>query len=428
MPTVYVAMSADILHPGHVNILTEARRLGEVTVGLLTDEAIATYKRLPLMTYEERRAVVTEIKGVARVVPQTTLDYVPNLQAMRPDFVVHGDDWTTGVQAPIRQRVIETLAAWGGQLIEPPYTPGISSTRLHGTLREIGMTPEIRMRQLGRLLGVRPYIRFLEAHNGLSGLVVEHSQAERDGVPQHFDGIWLSSLTDSTAKGRPDIEYVDLTSRTATLQEILEVTTKPIIYDGDTGGIIEHFPLRVRTLERLGISAIIVEDKIGPKRNSLFGTDVEQTQDHPGHFAAKIAAGKHAQITDDFMIIARIESLVLEAGLDDACERAEHYLQAGADGLMIHSKNRDPSDVLAFLEAFKGRTTLVVVPTAYSQVHEDDLADAGANVVIYANHLLRSAYPAMLETASMILAHGRAEEADKRCLPIAEVLELIPGN
>lgn len=427
-PSVYVAMSADVVHPGHINIINEARKLGRVIVGLLTDEAIASYKRLPLMTYDERRAVVAELKGVDEVVPQHTLDYVENLQALRPDYVVHGDDWKTGVQAPVRQRVIDTLAEWGGQLVEPKYTEGISSTRVHQSLREIGTTPDIRRRILRRLLAVRPLIRFMEAHSGLTGLIVEHTTAERDGIPVAFDGLWLSSLTDSTRKGRPDTEYVDLTSRLTTVEEILEVTTKPIIYDADTGGLPEHFAMRVKTLERLGISAVIVEDKIGPKRNSLYGADVGQTQDIPEAFGEKIAAGKAAQTTDEFMVIARIESLVLGAGVDDAINRGKIYLDHGADGLMIHASQTDPSQVFEVLREFKGETPLVVVPTAFSHVTEAELAEAGANIVIYANHLLRAAYPAMVQVAQSVLEHGRALEAEEHCLPIKDVLSLIPGN
>jgi phosphoenolpyruvate phosphomutase len=428
-PLVYVAMSADIMHPGHVNIIEEARRLGSVTVGLLTDEAIASYKRLPLMTYEERKAVVEQLRGVDRVVPQETLDYVPNLERYRPDFVVHGDDWKEGVQAPVRQRVIETLERIGGRLVEPAYTPGISSTRVHETLKQIGTTPEIRRRQLKRQLAVRSPARFMEAHNGLSGLIVEHTSAEGpDGRVGEFDGMWLSSLTDSTVKGRPDTEYVDLTSRLNTLQEILEITTKPVIYDGDTGGLPEHFALRVKTLERLGVSAVVIEDKVGAKRNSLFGPGVEQTQDEPSAFAEKISLGKAAQATDDFQIVARIESLVLGKEPADAIRRGEVYLEAGADGLLIHEGSSDPANLFEVMGHFKGRAPIVVVPSAYPQVSESELAEAGARIVIYANHLLRSAYPAMVATAISILTYGRAWEVEQDCLPISAALELIPGN
>jgi phosphoenolpyruvate phosphomutase len=431
MPTVYTAISADLVHPGIMNVIKVARELGELTVGLLTDEAIASHKRLPLLTWEQRREVVEQIVGVARVIPQTTWDYVPVLRRLRPDFVVHGDDWRSGWQAPVRQRVVDALAEWGGRLIEPPYTPGLSSSRLAGLLREIATTSEVRVRQLRRLLAAKPLVRALEAHNGLTGLIVETAEVERDGAPRHFDALWLSSLTDATAKGRPDIEYVDLTSRTATILDLLEVTTKPIIFDGDTGGIPEHFALSVKTLERLGVSAVIIEDKVGLKRNSLYGNDVPQTQDDAGAFARKIRAGKDAQSGTDFMIIARIESLILEKGVADAVARARAYIDAGADGIMIHSRRKDTAELLAFCEEYRGfgaEVPLVVVPTAFSHMREEDLHRAGARVVIYANHLLRSAYPAMRRTAESILRHGRAAEAESECLSIDEVLALIPGG
>ena len=430
-PTVYVAMSADILHPGHINVLRVARELGEVTIGLLTDAAIASYKRLPYMSYEQRLGVISELSGVARVVPQETLDYVPNLRKLRPDYVVHGTDWRTGVQAATRQRVIETLAEWGGQLVEPEYTPGISSTQLTTAVSEIGTTPEIRLQRFRRLLAAKPLVRVLEAHNGLTGLIAEQTTVEQNGRMEEFDAVWVSSLTDSTAKGRPDIEYVDLTSRLRTIEEILEVTTKPMILDGDTGGISEHFVFQVRTLERLGVSAVIIEDKIGPKRNSLLGMTVEQVQDDPSHFAEKIRAGKEAQVTDDFAIVARIESMILGAGVDDALRRAEAYVEAGADCVMPHSREAKATDLFAFAEAYRARgleAPLVAVPSAYPQVAEAELVERGFRIVIYANHLLRAAYPAMHRTAEAILRHGRALEAEEHCLPIDDVLSLVPGG
>jgi len=427
--TAYVAMSADLIHPGHLNIIRRARELGTVTVGLLTDQAIAGYKRLPYMTFEQRKEIVEGLKGVAQVVPQETLDYVPNLLKLKPDYVIHGDDWKTGVQRETRERVVQALSQWGGQLIEPPYTGGISSTQLNRMVREVGTTPEARMQRLRRLLSAKPLVRVLEAHNGLTGLIVENAFVMRDEESREFDAMWLSSLTDSTAKGKPDIECVDLTSRLNTLNDILEVTTKPIIYDGDTGGIPEHFVFMVRSLERLGVSAVIVEDKTGLKRNSLFGTEVRQQQDAIENVARKISAGKQAQITDSFMIIARIESLILKAGMDDALERARAYIDAGADGIMIHSKEKTPDEIFRFCEQYKGfdrMAPLVVVPSTYSQVTEGELVDAGARIVIYANQLLRSAYPAMYEIAQCILENGRALEADKQCLPIKEIISLIP--
>jgi phosphoenolpyruvate phosphomutase len=422
-------MSADLLHPGHLNILATAREHGTVIVGLLTDAAIATYKRLPHMTFEQRRLVVEAIKGVDRVVPQETLDYEPNLRELRPDYVVHGDDWKEGVQKATRARVIEVLAEWGGELIEVPYTQGVSSTQLIAAARHQGTTPGIRMSRLRRLLAAKPLLRFMEAHNGLTGLVVENARIEEGSTAREFDGMWLSSLTDSTAKGKPDIEAVDVTSRMQTLNEIVEVTTKPIVYDGDTGGLPEHFAFTVRTLERFGVSAVIIEDKVGLKKNSLFGTTVLQAQATIDDFCHKIRAGKRAQVTDELMIIARIESFILDMGLEDAMERAAAYIEAGADGIMIHSRRTEESEVFSFFDAYQKlprRVPLVAVPSSYNRVTEEQLRERGVDVVIYANHLLRAAYPAMVETAESILRHGRSLEADARLLSIKDVLRLIP--
>lgn len=431
MKKVYVGMSADLIHPGHLNIINEAKKLGRVTVGLLTDKAIASYKRLPYLTFDQRKIIVENIKGVDEVIPQETLDYVPNLKMLKPDFVVHGDDWKTGVQKQTREKVIETLNEWGGKLVEVEYTKGISSTQLNKSLKEIGTTPEIRMKRLRRLLEVKPIVRLIEAHNGLTGLLVENLQVNINNSPKEFDGMWLSSLTDSSAKGKPDIEAVDVTARMQTLNDIVEVTTKPIIYDGDTGGRPEHFVFTVKTLERLGVSAVIIEDKVGLKKNSLFGTDVDQTQDTIENFSHKISAGKKAQITNDFMIIARVESLILQKGVEDALTRAKAYIEAGADGIMIHSKEKKPDEILEFCNSFKKfekRVPLVAVPSSYNIIYEKELMDAGVNIVIYANQLLRSAYPAMLETAKSILENERSFEADNNMMPISEILNLIPGG
>lgn len=431
MATVYVAMSADLIHPGHINILSVARELGDVTIGLLTDEAIASYKRLPHMSYDQRLAVVSALAGVTRVVPQHTLDYVPNLRELRPDFVVHGTDWRSGVQSKTRERVIAALDEWGGELIEPDYTEGISSTQLNMAVREIGTTPEVRMQRFRRLLASKPTVRVIEAHNGLTGLIAEHTVVESDGHSREFDAMWISSLTDSTAKGRPDIEYVDITSRASTIESILEVTTKPIILDADSGGIVEHFVLHVRTLERLGVSAVIIEDKVGLKKNSLFGTDVEQTQDDPRRFAEKIHAAKSAQITSEFAVIARTESMILGKGVDDALDRAVKYIEAGADAIMPHCKDEDPANLFEFAKryaALDSRIPLVSVPSAYPQVTETELRERGFQIVIYANHLLRAAYPAMVDTAQSILANERALEASDKLMSIRDILTLIPGG
>ena len=427
---VYIGMSADLIHQGHLNIMHEGLKLGEVTIGLLTDEAIAGYKRLPLIAFNERKLIVENLKGVAKVIPQNTLDYVPNLIELKPDFVVHGDDWKTGVQKEVRQRVIDTLAEWGGELVEPNYTEGISSTDLISAVKAQGITPGKRMKTLRRLIGVKPIVRILEAHNGLTGLIAEKTQIIKDGRTIEFDGIWESSLTDSTAKGKPDTELVDFSSRFSTIEEILEVTTKPMIVDGDTGGRIDHFKFRVKTLERLGVSAIIIEDKIGDKRNSLFGTTVPQEQDSIDHFSQKISEGKKSQVTEDFMIIARVESLILQKGMDDALLRTKAYIKAGADGIMIHSKNKDGKEIIEFCNHFKkfaNRVPLIVVPSTYAHMTENELQDLGANVVIYANHLLRSAYPAMVNTAQSLLENSRGMEASNDyCMSIKEIITLIP--
>jgi len=429
--TVYVGMSADLIHPGHLNILERAAELGDVTVGLLTDRAIASYKRLPHLTYEQREAVVRSLRTVHRVVPQETLDYVDNLRRYRPDYVVHGDDWRSGVQRKTRQRVIDALAEWGGELVEPTYTDGISSTQLNEAVKQVGTTPNVRLSRLRRLLDSKDLVRILEAHNGLTGLLIENSSAERNGVKVEFDGMWSSSLTDSTARGKPDIEAVDISSRLQTINELFEVTTKPLIFDGDTGGKPEHFAFTVRSLERLGVSAVIVEDKEGLKRNSLFGTDVAQTQSSIEDFSFRLHTGKEAQITDDFMIIARIESLILGQGVKDALTRAEAYLAAGADGIMIHSRESSPDEVFEFAEgyaSFGADAPLVAVPTSYHTVTEDELAERGFNVVIYANHMIRAAYPQMAKTATTILEHGRATEAEPLLSSIKDALAIIPEN
>jgi phosphoenolpyruvate mutase len=427
---VYIGMSADLIHQGHLNVIAEGCKLGQVIIGLLTDEAIASYKRLPLIAFNERKLIVENLKRVEKVVPQTSLDYVSNLKAIKPDYVVHGDDWKTGIQKEIRQRVIDTLAEWGGVLVEPKYTEGISSTDLISAVKAQGITPGKRMRTLRRLINIKPIVRILEAHNGLTGLIVEKTSINKDGKNIEFDGIWESSLTDSTAKGKPDTELVDFSSRFSTIEEILEVTTKPIIVDGDTGGRLDHFKFRVKTLERLGVSAIIIEDKVGDKRNSLFGTTVPQQQDSIEHFSQKIHEGKQSQITEDFMIIARVESLILKKGMADALKRAEAYIAAGADGIMIHSKEKDGKEIIEFCENFQKfemKVPLIVVPSTYSHMTESELQDLGISVIIYANHLLRSAYPSMINAAQSILENSRSQEAsDEYCMSIKDIITLIP--
>jgi len=432
MKKVYIAMSADFIHHGHINIIEKARSLGEVTVGLLTDKAISEHKRSPYLNFNQRKKIISNIGGIKKVISQDTRSYEKNLKLIKPDFVVHGDDWKKGFRKNVRSQVIDLLDKWGGKLIEIPYTEGVSGTKMNEYLRSIGITPDIRRSQLRRLIESKKIVRIIEAHNGLTGLVAENVKFEDEKSSREFDGMWASSLTDSTSKGKPDIEAVDLTSRLTNINDLMEVTTKPIIYDGDTGGKIEHFSFTVKTLERLGVSAIIIEDKIGLKKNSLFGTDVEQKQDNIQNFCEKIKAGNKAKITSDFMIIARIESLILKNGLDDAIKRANAYIKSGADGIMIHSKEKEFTEIKLFLKKynrFKEKVPIVVVPSTYSHIKEKELIANGVNIVIYANQLLRSAYPAMKNTAKLILKHERSLEAtEKYCMPIKEILTLVSGE
>lgn len=429
MKTVYLSISTDILQNGHIEIIKKAAQLGELTVGVLTDEAVASYKRFPLIPWEERANIIRNIAGVVNVVPQDTLGYEKNLRSLKPDFVVHGDDWRNGLQKPIRDEVIALLEEIGGELVEFPYTISNGEHRLEAYARERLSMPDARRARLKQLLALKQPIRVMEAHNGITGLIVEKTTVESEGGISQFDAMWVSSLCDSTVKGKPDIELVDMTSRLRTIDEIMEVTTKPIILDGDTGGLIEHFVFNVQTLERIGVSAIIIEDKIGLKKNSLFGTEVEQQQDTIEHFCEKIIAGKNACRTKDFMIIARVESLILDQGMEDATKRAFAYVEAGADGVMIHSRKKTPDEIFEFCRLFRDKypsVPLVVVPTTFNEVTEEEFGEHGVNVVIYANHLIRSSFPAMQHTARMILENHRCKEADKVCMPIKEILTLIP--
>lgn len=429
---VYLGMIADIMHPGLINIINEGAKYGDVIIGLFTDKAIATHKRLPYLTYEQRETVVRSIHGVSDVVPQDDWSYVPNLVKYKPDYIIHGDDWLEGPDKYIRDEVFKVMEGLGGKVIEIPYTKGITSSGLAEELESLGTTPQARLKSLRRLITAKPIVRIMESHCGLTGLIIEHTKVEVGNEIREFDGMWASSLTDSTSKGKPDIEAVDLTTRLHDLNDSLEVTTKPVIYDGDTGGKTEHFVFTVRTLERLGVSAVIIEDKVGLKQNSLFGTDAVQTQDTIEGFCSKIQAGKEAQVTRDFMIIARCESLIAGKPVEDALERCHAYVSAGADGIMIHSKNKDGQDIKEFCQRFRevdNHTPIVAVPTTYGQFTEAELAEWGINIVIYANHMLRSAYPAMVKCAERILETTRCQEAsDEYCMPIKQILNLIPGT
>ena len=429
--SVYIGITGDIIHPGIVNVISEGAKYGELTIGLLTDNAIVSHKRLPYLTYEQRKKVVENIKGVKRVVPQEEWSYVENLKKYRPDFMIHGDDWKTNYLSAIREECFEVMKQWGGTIIEIPYTQGINSTALADNAKSIGTTPDIRRAALRRLLAAKPVVRILEAHSGLSGLIAEHAEVIKDDGVHQFDGMWSSSLTDSTSKGKPDIEAVDLTTRLQSLTDILECTTKPIIYDGDTGDIPEHFVFTVRTLERNGVSAVIIEDKKGLKKNSLFGTAAKQVLATEEEFCEKISAGKRAQVTKDFMIIARIEEIIAGYSVDDAITKAFAAVKAGADGVMIHSKDKSGMDIKEFCAKFRDvykNIPIVLVPTTYNQYTEKELGTWGANIIIYANHMLRASYPAMKRCAETILQAERSLEVNDICMPIKEILELIPGT
>ena len=428
MKTVYTCFTTDVIHEGHLNIIRQAQKYGEVTVGVLTDEAMIRFDRFPTISFEERLALVRGLEGVSRVVVQDAILYDDIIRQFHPDYVIHGDNWLTGPQKMIRDNVERLLNAYGGEIIDVPYTYSENITRIDRQMREKLVMPEYRRKRLRRLITLCPVVKAIEAHSGLTGLIAEKTVVAQDGRLDQFDAMWVSSLCDSTAKGKPDIELVDLSSRLRTIDDIMEVTTKPIILDGDTGGLPEHFVYNVRTLERMGVSAVIIEDKKGLKKNSLFGTEVEQTQDSIEAFSEKIRAGKRAQITDDFMIIARIESLILEQGMEDALKRAAAFTEAGADGIMIHSRKKDPAEILEFCDRFRAAdsaTPIVVVPTSFNAVTEEELAAHGVNIVIYANQLTRSAFPAMQKTAEDILRCHRAKEVDGRLLPIKDIITLI---
>ena len=428
MKTVYTCFCTDVIHKGHLNIIKEARKYGEVTVGILNDQAMIRFNRFPTVSFQERWDMVKAIKEVSNIVVQEDVMYDKVIEELKPDYVIHGDNWKDGYMKAIRDNVEKCLSVYGGKIIDVPYTYDEEVRHIDLLMKEKLSMPEFRRRRLRQALAIRPIVKALEVHSGLTGLIAEKTVVEHEGELDQFDAMWISSLCDSTAKGKPDIELVDMTSRFRTIDDVTEVTTKPIIFDGDTGGLIEHFVYTVRSLEKMGVSAIIIEDKTGLKKNSLFGTEVKQTQDTIEHFCEKIAAGKNIQLTDDFMIIARIESLILEQGMDDAIKRARAYVKAGADGIMIHSRKKSPAEILEFCDIFRKEdktTPIVVVPSSFNSITEAELAEHGVNIVIYANQLTRSAFPAMQQTAEDILKYHRALEVDSRLMPIKNIINLI---
>ncbi|WP_296845076.1 phosphoenolpyruvate mutase [uncultured Methanobrevibacter sp.] len=427
-PIVYTCFCTDVIHDGHLNLINEAKKYGDVVIGVLCDSEMVKYNKFPLKSTEERVKLVESISGVKQVIVQDKIMYDDVVKELRPDYIIHGDNWSEDSMKVIRKNILKVLDEYGGELIEVPYTFNPKVQKIDRQMREKLAMPEIRRKRLKQLLDMVPIVKTIEVHSGLTGLIAEKTVIADEEHIDQFDAMWISSLCDSTEKGKPDIELVDMTSRFRTINDIMEVTTKPIIFDGDTGGIAEHFVYTVRSLERMGVSAVIIEDKIGLKKNSLFGTEVEQTQDEIEHFCEKIAAGKNAQLSDDFMIIARIESLILEQGMDDALKRAFAFRDAGADGIMIHSRRKEPDEILEFCDKFRKedtKTPIVVVPSSYNTITEDELINHGVNIVIYANQLLRAAFPAMQNAAKSILKHHRAHEIDEELLSIKDIITLI---
>lgn len=428
MKKIYTCFCTDIIHEGHKNIINEARKYGDVIVGVLCDYQMIRYNRFPAISFEERIKMIEELEGVSEVVVQNKIMYDDILKELRPDYVIHGDNWKSGPMEMIRRNVIDNLGKYGGELIEVPYTWNDSVKKIEDISREKLAMPEYRRKRLKQLLDICSIVKTIEVHNGLTGLIAEKTIVEDGEALDQFDAMWISSLCDSTVRGKPDIELVDMSSRIKTIDEVMDVTTKPIILDGDTGGLIEHFVYNVRTLERMGVSAIVIEDKVGPKKNSLFGTEVEQTQDSIQNFCRKIEAGKRSQRTEDFMIFARIESLILEKGMEDALMRARAYVEAGADGIMIHSRKKGPDEIFEFCDTFRKEdkeTPIIVVPTTYCDTYESELIKHGINIVIYANQLTRSAFPAMEKTAEIILKNHRAREAEEQLISFKEIITLI---
>ncbi len=428
MKKVYTCFCTDVIHEGHLNIIKEAKKLGDVYVGVLSDAAMIKFNRFPTIGFEERVALVKNVDGVKEVLIQDEVMYDKIVDKLHPDYIIHGDNWKVGPMKAVRDNAERLINAYGGKIVDVPYTYNENVKRVDAQLKEKLSMPEYRRKRLKQLLAISPIVKTIEVHSGLTGLIAEKTIVEHNGELNQFDAMWVSSLCDSTAKGKPDIELVDMTSRFRTIDDVMEVTTKPIIFDGDTGGLTEHFVYTVRSLERMGVSAIIIEDKTGLKKNSLFGTEVEQTQDSIEHFCEKISAGKKVQLTDDFMIIARIESLILERGMDDALTRAHAYVEAGADGIMIHSRKKEPTEILEFCDKFRKnnkKTPIVVVPSSFNCITEAELSEHGVNIVIYANQLTRSAFPAMEKTAKDILKFHRAKEVDSRLMPIKDIISLI---
>jgi phosphoenolpyruvate mutase len=428
---VYISLTADNIHHGHIKLIKEGEKYGDVIIGLLTDRAVATHKKLPILNFEQRKLIVQNISGVKEVVAQTEWDDSLTINKVKPEYVIHGDDWLTGKQAILRENVLKVLSEYGGKLIEIPYTKGISSEAISNKSKQVGISPEQRIGLLRRSLQNKEITRIIETHSPISALIAENSLVNINGKEKYFDGFWSSSLTDASLIGKPDIEVVDLSKRLENINNIFEVTSKPLIMDIDTGGKIEHLKINIKTIERLGISAIIMEDKTGLKKNSLHADTSNQLQENINVFSAKIKTAKDSLKNSEFMVIARVESFILGNGIEDALKRAHAYVEAGSDAIMIHSKKKDPSEIFEFSKEFKkdlSEIPLVCVPSTYSSVKEYELIENKFNLVIYANHLFRAAYPAMVKAAESILRNERSKEIEENLTSIKEMMNLIPGT
>ena len=424
---VYVAMAADILHEGHINILKEANKLGEVIVGLLTDGAISQYKKIPVLSYSERFSIISNMKLVHKVIKQETMDYGPNLRNIKPDYVVHGDDWKNGVLKKFRKQVIEELKKWSGKLIEIPYTKNISSSKIKDKIQVLGNFNQNRISMLRRLINNKEVVRILEAHSPLTGIIAENTKIENSSRSDEFDGLWSSSLTESLIRGKPDNQSVSLSTRISALAELLDVTVKPVIFDADNGGRLEHMSYLINSLEREGVSAIIIEDKIGLKKNSLLADQANAKQDTIKNFCKKIRLAKSIRKSKDFLIIARIESFILGKKNSDALKRAEEYSKSGADAIVIHSKSKKPNEIISFAKKFKKSKhfkPMIAIPSSYSKTHENVLIQNGFKIIIYANQMLRASYKAMKETAASILKNKRAYNIEKKICSVKEIVTM----
>ena len=418
--TVYVGITGDMIHPGIINIIQQGAKYGRLIVGLLSNEAIATHKRIPYLTFEQRKAVIENIKGVSEVVPQEDWSYVPNLLKLKPDYIIHGDDWKTNYLKGIREEVFDVMKKIGGEVIEIPYTKGINSSQLFESTTNNGITAVQRLKSLRQLMNYKPIIRIMEANSGLSGLIIENLKIEKEDGIQRFDGIFIN-LLDSNPSGVSEQESSNFMLKLNTVTDILECTTRPIIYGGYTSDNYENITFTIEKLELMGISAIIIEDKF---KNTQELCNEEE-------FCLKIKEGKKAQINPDFMIIAGIEELILGKSMDDALKKALASIKAGADGILISSNQKNGDDIKEFCSKLRKENKnipIVLIPTTYNQFTEKELGEWGANIIIYADYLKKVTYPAMKKCAETILKSERSLEVNEMCMPIKEILNLIPGT